>query len=47
MFLFISLLVLLTYYIEGWTTIGPGLLFCLFAMLAEAMHSNKIIKREL
>jgi len=46
MFFWISLIVLWVYFFQEWTTIGPGLLFCLFAMLAETINDglNCIVK---
>lgn len=41
MFFWISIAVLITYYNNEWTTIGPGLLFCLAAMIAEAIANLK------
>jgi hypothetical protein len=45
MFFLINLVVLGFYYYYGWTEIGPGLLFCLFAMIAETIdvHKRQII----
>jgi len=36
MFFWISLAVLVIYYSNGLTTIGPGLFFCCMAMVAKA-----------
>jgi hypothetical protein len=41
MFFWISLVVLLVYANYGWTTIGPGLAFCLCAMIAESILDLK------
>lgn len=47
MFFWISLIVLLVYSANGWTTIGPGLLFCLFVMVCETVSDLKTQVRKL
>ena len=46
MFFWISIIVLCVYYQNGWTTIGPGLAFCLAAIIGEAILDTAKMVRD-
>lgn len=46
MFFWITIIVLLVYFQSGWTTIGPGLAFCLTAIIGEATLDLAKITRD-
>lgn len=46
LFFWISLVVLIAYGYNGWTTIGPGLLFCLMCLIAEVIYDLARVMRD-